>query len=199
MTQKIMSRFMYALLLAFFCWAPTQAQVKEPATGINFPEQGSNYGANFTLTGVGVRKKLGFKVYAIGSYLETGKLVKGKDVASQLLADGPAKLVIMQFVRDVDAGKIRETFEEGLQKNVPSYATAAKKDGDAFLNAMVDLKPNDKMEICWKAGGQIILTVKGQTKARLQNAALAKGIWSIWFGPSPISGDLKQSLVAKAQ
>ncbi|MBL8149447.1 MAG: chalcone isomerase family protein [Blastocatellia bacterium] len=198
-------RIRITLLLSFFLLLlglnPALAQdVKEPATGVSFPSKTNANGRDFTITGTGVRKKFGFKVYAMASYLETGKLDSSKDIYGQLTSDGASKMIIMHFVRDVDAGKIKETFEEGIKKNLPNYESSpAKKDAETFLNVLTELKNNDKMQLNWYPGGEVHLSIKGQGKFAFKNSALASAIWSIWFGRSPIAGDLKTSLVANAK
>lgn len=185
MARKLVISFVGLCLLVALGCLPAMAQnVKEPSTGASFPAKGSNYGHSFEVTHLGVRSKFGFKVYAAAAYYEAGKYVKGGD-NKQMLTDGPAKLIIMHFVRDVEAAKIREQYSESLHKTTPGV-DGMKKDLDPFLNALVDMKAGDRMELCWGPGGAVTLAVKGQVKNRFTNKALAVGLWSIWFGNSPI-------------
>lgn len=189
---------LFALLAMLTSFSPSYAQVAEPSSGVSFPSQVSVGGANATITGVGLRKKAIFKVYAIASYMDTSKSNKAADPYTQILTDGPAKQITMHFVRDVDAGKIREAFEEGLKNNIPNYASSpAKKDADAFLAAQVDMKTNEEIVLKWTQGGKIDVVIKGQSKASFTDPVLARGIWSIWLGSSPISSDIKTGLVSK--
>jgi hypothetical protein len=201
MNKRTMILFVYAFVALLIGFIPANAQtVKEPSTGVDFPAQVNVGGSNAVITGTGVRKKFGFKVYAIASYMDGSKLDKSRDVISQLLADGPAKQLTMHFVRSVDAGKIKETFLEGLQKNIPSYnSSPAKKDAEAFLNAMADVNANDQIVMKWTQGGKIEVSIKGQPRGTFQNQILARGIWSIWLGGSPISDDIKTGLIANAK
>lgn len=188
----------FALLAMLISFSPSYAQVAEPSSGVNFPAQVSVGGVNAAITGVGLRKKAIFKVYAIASYMDAGKITKGSDPYSQLLADGPAKQITMHFVRDVDAASIKGAFEDSLKSNIPSYASSpAKKNADAFLAAQVDMKANEEIILRWTQGGKIEFVAKNQTKATFTDPVLARGIWSIWLGASPISGDIKTGLVAK--
>lgn len=188
----------FALLALLISFSPTYAQVTEPSSGVSFPAQVSVAGANAAITGVGIRKKAIFKVYAIASYMDASKINKAADPYTQLLSDGPAKQITMHFVRDVDAGKIREAFGESLQSNIPNYANSpAKKNADAFLAAQVDMKTNQEIILHWTQGGKIEFIANGQVKATFQDPVLARGIWSIWLGASPISGDIKTGLVSK--
>jgi pentatricopeptide repeat protein len=201
MNRKLMTFAVCACALLLLCLVPARAQnVKEPATGIEFPAQVNLNGKNFAITGTGVRKKLGFKVYAIASYVEAGKLDKSRDLYAQMLSDGPAKRIVMHFVRDVEVDKIRETFWEGLEKNIPHYdSSPAKQDAEAFLDAMMDMNTNDEMHLYWWPGGTVEVNIKGQPRGKFPNPILARAIWSIWLGNSPISGELKTNLVASVQ
>jgi hypothetical protein len=188
----------FALVAMLISFSPSYAQVAEPSSGVSFPSQVSVGGANATITGVGVRKKAIFKVYAIASYMDASKINKAADPYTQLLSDGPAKQITMHFVRDVDAAKIREAFEESLKSNIPNYASSpAKKNADAFLAAQVDMKTNEEIILRWTQGGKLEVIAKGQSKATFTDPVLARGVWSIWLGASPISGDIKTGLVAK--
>lgn len=188
----------FALVAMLISFSPSYAQVAEPSSGVNFPAQVSVGGANAAITGVGLRKKAIFKVYAIASYMDASKINKAADPYTQLLTDGPAKQITMHFVRDVDAAKIREAFEESLKSNIPSYATSpAKKNADAFLAAQVDMKTNEEIVLRWTQGGKIEMLAKGQPKATFTDSVLARGIWSIWLGAVPISADIKTGLVSK--
>jgi hypothetical protein len=195
----ILSHFAFAILL--LCLAPVGAQnLKEPATGVEFPAQVNVNGKTFAITGTGVRKKFGFKVYAIASYVEAGRLDASRDLYTQLLSDGPAKRIVMHFVRDVEVDKIRETFGEGLEKNIPNYhSSPAKKDAEAFLNAMLDMQSNNEMHLYWWPGGTVEVNVNGQPRGKFQSPILAQGIWSIWLGRSPISDAIKTGLVANVR
>jgi hypothetical protein len=201
MNRRTLLLSVFALITLLANFAPGFAQnVKEPSTGVDFPGQVSVGGANAVITGTGVRKKFGFKVYAIASYIDGSKLDRSRDVYSQLLADGAAKQLTMHFVRSVDAGKIREAFAEGLQANIPSYnSSPAKKDAEAFLNLLTDMNANEQIVMRWTQGGKVELLVKGQPRGTFTNPILARGIWSIWLGGSPISGDIKTGLISNAK
>lgn len=195
-----MSKFLLitiAFLTMLIGFVPAKAQVSEPSTGVSFPSQVSVGGANAVITGTGVRKKYLFKVYAIASYIDGSKLDKSRDVISQLLTDGPAKQLTLHFVRDLSAAQIKEAFLESLKNNIPSYdSSPAKKDAEAFLNAMADVKTNDEMVLHWLQGGKIEVLIKNQSRGTFTNQILARGVWSIWLGASPISGDIKSGLVS---
>ena len=189
---------LFVLLTMLISFSPSYAQVTEPSSGVNFPAQVNVGGSNATITGVGIRKKAIFKVYAIASYMDTSKSNKAADPYTQLLTDGPAKQITMHFVRDVDAGKVREAFAESLKSNIPNYASSpAKKNAEDFLAAMVDMKNNGEIVLQWTQGGKLSVVINGQAKASFQDPVLARGVWSIWLGTSPISGDIKTGLVAK--
>ncbi len=201
MRQKYIMLLVFAFVMLFVGLLPTPAQtVKEPSTGIDFPAQVNLAGNSLTLTGVGVRKRFVIKVYGIASYIETSKLDKTRDIYTQLLTDGPAKQLTLQFVRDVDVASIKEAFSEGLQKNIPNYASSpAKKDAEAFLNSLTNVSTNDQMVLHWTQGGKLEILIKGQSKGTFQNQILARGVWAIWLGGAPIDGSLKTNLVAKAK
>jgi predicted DNA-binding protein YlxM (UPF0122 family) len=197
MTRRKMLIGVFAFLALFVGFSPVFAQVKEPSSGVEFPSQVSVGGTNATITGTGLRKKFTFKVYAIASYIDPSKIDKSKDLYLQLLSDGPAKQITMHFVRDLSTSQIRDAFRESLEKNIPNYEKSpAKSDAEAFLNLMTDVKANEELVLRWTQGGKLELSIKGQQKGSFQNPVLARGVWAIWLGASPISSDIKNGLVA---
>lgn len=199
MNKRILIASLFAIMFLGFSTAFAQT-VKEPSTGVDFPATVNVGGANLAITGTGVRKKFGFKVYAIASYMEAGKINKGADLYTQLLTDGPAKQIVMHFVRDVDAGRIKDTFKDGLEKNIPAYANSpARKDAEAFLNALTDVKSGQQIVLRWTQGGKVEVSVGGQGKGTFQNPIFARGLWGIWLGGSPVQSDIKANLIANVK
>ena len=194
----ILSAFMFLL-------SPTYAQenVKEPSTGKNFPGQvsfthdGKNY--TLTLTGVSVRKKLVFKVYGMAHYIESFTKGGSQEAFDAVMADGKAKQITMEFARDVDAAKIKETYEDSFKEHATREELKAIKPSlDQFLGYFTqDVKENDQFVLRWMPGGTIASTIIGQEKPPIADAAFARILWSIWFGEDSVvdRDDLVQRMV----
>jgi hypothetical protein len=182
------------LLLLCACCLPVRSQqmVTEPSTEKQFPGEVSfkNGDASYTLncTGVAVRKKAIFRVYGMVHYMQDPVRSTKQEAFTAILTDGKAKQITMEFVRDVDAPKIRETYLDSFKANAP---------GDQFakIEPLVtkyvgyftkDVKENDQFVIRWLPGGTIIAIIQGEEKPAITDQLFAKTLWSIWFGEDSI-------------
>ena len=95
-----------------------QEMVKEPSTGKSFPAavsvayNGVTY--PLSLTGVTVRKKMIFKVYGMAHYIQDPVRGKKDAVLNAMTVDGKAKMIVMDFARDVDAAITNQQFARVL-------------------------------------------------------------------------------------
>jgi hypothetical protein len=211
-----MNRLMVAgLLLSVTALAES---VPEPATGQSFEATATVDGRPYVLLGLGVRKKLMVKVYAMALYIDEAEgrhafpaLVSragGRDHAKLTSSDHAQSFVMwgtfgkmarLHFVRDVDAAKIRGAFEEGLEdelsdKSPPEMKQAAQQFLDLFDK---DMKEGQEIVLRTTADGKIEATVAGAQKSGPHNARLARAVWGIWLGQKPISADLRRGLVER--
>lgn len=197
-----------ALLLGGLLWvgmSMAQDVVKESSTGKTFPTtvKYSYGGGDYTmdLTGVTVRKKFIFKVYGVGHYMQGAPHGKSGDVLKYIQTDGQAKQLTMVFVRDVDAGKIRETYMDGFNENAGademSAIMASVTQFVGFFDR--DVKENDEFVLRWLPGGTVVATVAGNEKPAIVDVRFARVLWSIWFGDNSIvdRDELVERLITK--
>jgi Chalcone isomerase-like len=85
------------------------------------------------LNGLGLRKKVMFKVYVGGLYLES----PSKD-AGVILASDQAKAIRLHFLRDLKKGQLVEAFQEGSDGNAKDKA-AQKAASDKMLALVPDV------------------------------------------------------------
>ena len=169
-----------------------QQTVTEPSTGKTFPGEVTikSGESSYTLhvTGVAVRKKFFFKVYGMAHYMQDPVLGSKQDVLKSILVDGPAKQINMIFVRNVDVGKIQETYREGFNNNTN---TDERKSISPLVDAFVsyftkDVKENDEFILRWLPGGVVQVSVQGEAKPPITDLTFARVLWSIWFGEDSI-------------
>lgn len=196
------------LLIAIFALSAfCIADVTEPKTGVPFPETREAGGKSLMLSGVGVRTKMMFKVYAGALYLDPSVKTDlashkaqaakpGQAVYDAICGGSFSRMFVLHFVRDVDKGKITESFEEGLQKSIDTKGKDAA-DVKAFLAASgVDMKEGQEMTILISQDEITVTTPSGAAQP-IRNATLAKAVCSIWLGKDPISDDLKAGMVSR--
>lgn len=187
----------------------------EPVTKYTYSTWMKIDGVPYTLIGAGARKVYGFKVYAMGLYLEDAparkefpalaaraggsdhdSLARG-DLAHQFVVLGDfGKSALLHFVRSVSGKDTREAYREALGDDVGKNAPPElKRDAEAFLAMFDDIKDGEDLTIRTTGAGQVIVEAHGQKKLGPTNARLSHDIWDIWLGQKPISSDLKKGML----
>ncbi|MCU1276484.1 MAG: hypothetical protein JWM53_30 [bacterium] len=187
----------------------------EPVTKYTYQTWVKVDGMPYTLIGAGARKVYGFKVYAMGLYLEDEPARKGfpslaaraggsdhdslarGDLAHQFVVLGDfGKAALLHFVRSVSGKDTRDAYREALGDDIGRNASPdLKRDAEAFLAMFDDIKDGEDLTIRTTGAGQVIVEAHGQKKAGPTNVRLAHDIWDIWLGQKPISADLKKGML----
>jgi hypothetical protein len=187
----------------------------EPVTKYTYQTWIPVAGQPYTLIGAGARKVYGFKVYAMGLYLEDEPARKGfpglaaraggsdhdslarGDLAHQFVVLGEfGKAALLHFVRNVSGKDTRDAYREALGDDISKNAPPdLKRDAEAFLALFDDIKDGEDLMIRTDAKGQVTVEAHGQKKAGPTNVRLAHDIWDIWLGQKPISADLKKGML----
>jgi len=172
--------------------AAAQDRVEESSTGKSFETQtvfthnGSQYAQK--LTGVTVRKKLVFKVYAMAHYMQDPAAGSKEAALESILSDGKAKQITMVFVRDVDRQKIQDAYRDGFKENATAEDLKKMQPSvDQFVSFFSsDVKEDDQFVLHWLPGGVVIANVQGTEKPEIKDPLFARTLWSIWFGEDSI-------------
>lgn len=145
------------------------------------------------LSGGGIREKTviiaSVNVYMLLSYTD----LKSLDLQDPLKSLGGSRhrLLRMTFLRDVDAGKIRDSFADALKENDVSLEEPGIK---ALLSALqFDVKKGGSVEIVGSrpvgAPEKLSLVFPGKT-IEAEGKTVVSDFWKIWFG-KPADGGLK--------
>ena len=168
------------------------AASKEVA-GVKLSETTSVAGKELKLNGAGLRKKLVFKVYVAGLYLET----PSKD-AQQVIGSEQIKRVRMSMRRDLKREAIVEAIENGFKKNAGDKLPALKQRLDSLISAIpAELKEGDDMLLTYVPGkGTTLQSGSGQALS-VEGKDFAAALFSVWLGNSPVDEGLKDALLGK--
>jgi len=186
------------LFLALPVRAQTDDKVKEPATEVEF----NTVERGYELLGVGVRKKLIFKIYAAALYVKIPDAVEplrgAKDPCDMLVRGAFPWRMIMHFVRDVPGDKARETFRENLDRVMTDDELAkCVEDRRRYLVSVGgDIEEGARFIVDY-ADGRLRAYVDGRLIYETANHTLIRGISRIWYGPKPLSEELKAGLVSR--
>jgi coproporphyrinogen III oxidase-like Fe-S oxidoreductase len=144
------------------------------------------------LTGVGLRTKLGFGVYAIGSYLEDGARVR---TAEELMKTDAVRALHLVMERDVQPREFVDAFKTAIGKNHP-----ADKFQDEFAELMKavgdrPLKKGDQIVLVAAPATGVRIQIVGKVDVSFKNAAFTEALWEVYLGARPLDEKLKKGLV----
>jgi hypothetical protein len=217
-------RTIFAVSVTWFCLVSVPVfaaeMVTEPGSSVSFETSRTVDDRPYILLGTGLRKKLGFKVYAMGLYVDDSEARRafpalatraGGSDHHKLTADDHAqafviwgqfpKLAVLRFLRNVSANKIRDTFKESLEAQLAGGMTdEIKKSLDEMLGLFDrDMKSGQELLFHSFTDGRIEIEIAGLKKPGPQNARLVRALWSVWLGPKPVSKEMRRSLVDRIE
>jgi hypothetical protein len=206
------------LLLALLVGAPASAGaaepsgLEEPATDLVFPLETSHPDVDdpLALTGVGVRKKLFFKVYALGMYADAAALgealapwagrsaeeLRSDDGLYRALLEASAdRLVVMRFVRDVGASSMRDALEDALERGA---IPANDPDRQAFLDLWDrTIADGEQVSLLFAADGRLVVRRDGKLVGEVVSARVSRAVLASWLGPDPVSDAIREGVVQR--
>lgn len=161
-----------------------------PAERLSLFEQGITH--DLVITGEAERVFLIFRIYDLAHYVDATAM--GDDVYRaglspvSVIHDGPAKAIVIRFVRKLGQEQILREFDKSLRRNARDEWL---EDADAtirlFTNAIDrDVQGGDELVFYWLPGGRLVTEFNGQRVFVADDPAFAKLLWSIWFGPDPV-------------
>ncbi len=159
-------------------------------SGVTMPDTATVGDKTLKLNGMGLRKKAIFKVYVAGLYVEA----PSKDAAAILAADA-ARIVKMQYLRNVDKASITGAFQEGFENNAKELAAKQKANIDKMIAAVPDLKDGETMSFTYVPGKGTTLSHGGKELLTVEGKEFADAVFLLWLGPKPPSEDLKKGLL----
>lgn len=148
--------------------------------------------ANLKLTGVGLRTKVGFGVYAVGSYLQDGVVVRTPE---ELAKADAVRMLHLVMERTVESGDFIDAFKSSVGKSYPAdkfkdeFAEVAKAVGN---NAA---KKGDQVIMLYSPGTGVRMQIVGKVDVTVKNPAFAQALWEVYLGAKPIDEGLKKGLV----
>ena len=103
---------MRRILAALVSLAVAASALAGEAAGVKMPDTATIEGKTLKLNGMGLRKKVVFKVYVAGLYLET----PSKD-ATAVVSSDQAKQMRLAILRSLKSSQVNEAIREGFEKN----------------------------------------------------------------------------------
>lgn len=160
-----------SLLIAGSAWA-----IKEPETGVSFPDNTKCAGAPAKAAAVGVREAtFGIDVYGAVLYVTdkaAGKSLRGTEECMKIRT---------RFVRDVEAEKIRGAWVDGFKKQ----GLSTSDPGAAKLLGVIKQEMKKGKEMAMEVfGAKVVFRYMAQTVTISGAKKLAQAIKGIYLGSS---------------
>jgi len=158
--------------------------------GVKLPDSVEVGGKTLQLNGAGLRKKVVFKVYVAGLYLESPT----KDAAATISSD-QIKSMRLHILRTLDAGKITEAIAEGFERNSKPQMDALKARLGRFNSMFPNVVEGDEIVMSYLPGKGTVVTAKGAEKGTIEGKDFADALFAVWLGQNPVQEDLKKALL----
>ena len=144
------------------------------------------------LNGMGLRTKLGIKVYVLGLYVTQ----KSQDPAAILKADAP-KQVLLQFLHSASKSQMSDAFNRAFAATSLDTKKTLQAEIDRLLSALEAVEVGDKMVFNYVPATGTTLAVNGTEKVTIAGSAFGQMLFSVWLGPKPPNADLKMGILGQ--
>ncbi len=158
--------------------------------GVKMADTVTVEGKTLKLNGMGLRKKVVFKVYVAGLYLETPS-----PAGEALIASDQIKRMQLSVLRSLKSKQVTEAIEEGFEKNSKAQMGALKERLGKFGAMISDVVEGDQIVMTYVPGKGTMVSVKGAEKGVIEGKDFADALFAVWLGPNPVQEDLKKALL----
>src|SRR6266542_4828427 len=177
-------------LLMSFCTAIAFAVPAGEVAGVRMPDTITVEGKTLKLNGIGLRKKMMFKVYVAGLYVETP--TKSPEA---IISSDQVKRMSLHILRSLKASKVTEAIEEGFEKNSKAQMGALKERLAKFSTLFSDVNEGDEILMTYVPGKGTSVSIRGTEKGTVEGKDFADALFAVWFGANPVQEDLKKALL----
>ena len=187
-THRLPWPFVGGLVAAIL--ATTPAAAAEYA-GIMLPDKVQALGKTLVLNGAGLRtfSVLDVHIYVIGLYLPK----PDHDPQAILNSPGP-KMLLLYFVHDVPAEKVRNAWKQGLNANCVLPCVLPPALLSRFLAFLPAVSAGETVELLF-GPKEMQAYFNGKLAGTISDPDFARLMLEAWLGPHPASPDLKAALL----
>ncbi|HTO88186.1 MAG TPA: chalcone isomerase family protein [Thermoanaerobaculia bacterium] len=158
--------------------------------GVKMPDSLTFEGKTLKLNGAGLRKKLLFKVYVAGLYVES----PSKDAAAVLSAN-EIKSMRLHILRSLKGSQVTEAISEGFERNSKEQMPKLKARLEKLGTMIPDVTEGDEIALTWVPDKGTHVTVRGTDRGSIEGQDFADALFAVWLGPNPVQDDLKKALL----
>ena len=159
-------------------------------SGVTMPDTVTVAGKTLKLNGMGLRKKLMFKVYVAGLYIETPT-----HAPEAIISSDQVKRIDLHVLRGLKASQVTEAIEEGFEKNSKAHMAALSDRLKKFSGLFSDVAEGDQISMAYVPGKGTTVTIKGTEKGTVEGKDFSDALFAVWLGANPVQEDLRKALV----
>lgn len=189
MRRSLASCLLMALALTAGSTAPTGGA---ELAGVELADRVELGGKSLVLNGLGLRKKIGFKVYVGGLYLTE----KSSDAEAILAADAPRR-TDMVFLRGVSAKQLCGAWDDCLEGNAPGAGAELEAAFEQLCGMMEDVGKGDTMVASYVPGEGSAISIGDTAKGTIAGKQFADTLFACWIGDKPATEDLKSGMLGR--
>jgi Chalcone isomerase-like len=159
--------------------------------GVSMPDTRVVAGTQMWLNGIGLRtySALGIRIYVAGLYLE-----RRNGDPDTILHSQERKLLVIRFLRDVDAEDARKAWQESFEQNCSSPCYLEPHDMRRFLAAVPSVHKGDDSTLLFTAKG-VHITFNGRLMGEIPDPQFAELMLATFIGREPPTPRLKRELL----
>ncbi len=182
--KKTLVSLMVLMLVVPVAWAGGLADV-------TMADEVTVSGSTLHLNGMGLRKKMVFKIYVAGLYLEQTT----HDAATAVNASGKKRIVMHFLTNKAKKKKMDAAWTEGFEANSPSEYTALEGRVKTFMDYFGDMKVGDIIECTVLPGEGTQVMLNSDDKGIIEGDDFGAALLRVWLGPKPPTEELKNGLL----
>jgi hypothetical protein len=188
-----------ALLLPASGFLPPVAADEAPGSpkiaGVTIPGRIELQKQSLVLNGAALRKIALIKIYVAGLYLQN----KESHADAILASDAPRSLV-MHFLKNVDAKRLCEGWDNSLAVNTPDPSSQLKEQFVTLCSWMENARDGERLAFVYSPGQGTVVEINGKVKGPMAGKEFADALFRTWIGPHAIPGEeFKQKLLGELQ
>lgn len=185
------ARWVAPVLLALAVTASAQAGGKT-CKGVTLPDALTLGELTLVRNGMGLRQATVFNVdvYVAGLYTTQ----RTKSVA-RILKRSEAKVIMLEFVRDVDRDEMMDALDEALKDNAGNRYKAARKHLVGFAKLLPKLKKGTVLSLAYVPGQGLSVSAGGKVRGVERDDEFANLVFRSWLGDHPPDKGLKAGLL----
>lgn len=179
-----------AALALGICLAIAAPVLPKEVAGVTLTDTATVEGKALKLNGAGLRKKVVFRVYVGGLYLEN----PSKNAATVISSD-QVKRMQLSVLRSLSTKQITEAIEEGFEKNSKAQLGALKARLEKLKTMIPNVENGEQILLTYVPGKGTVVSAKGAEKGVIEGKDFADALFAVWLGPNPVQEDLKKALL----